>query len=95
VPFFNILSSSISADDGFTEKVMNDLASRAKNMGSNDITFFTVPFTGTGRSEDGQSTVVLDFPKLKSLMAAVQADAVGDYVAANSSSLDMLKPVTS
>ncbi len=92
--FLDVVSRSVATDDGLNEAVMRDLQDRAKNLGSTDMRFFTVPFTGTGRSPDGkQSIVVLDRPALADLMAAVATDSVGDYLAAHEADLDMLPPV--
>lgn len=92
--FLDVVSRSVATDDGLDQAVMRDLQDRAKDLGSSDMTFFTVPFEGTGRSPDGaQSIVVLDRPALDALMGAVASDTLGAYLAANESSLDVLPPV--
>lgn len=92
--FLDVVSRSVATDDGLDEAVMRDLQDRAKDLGSTDMRFFTVPFEGTGRSPDGaQSVVVLDKPALAELMAAVADDTLGAYVAAHEAELDMLPPV--
>jgi LCP family protein required for cell wall assembly len=96
VPFLDAVTRSIAADDGLTRDVLNDLVDRAKDLGSNDIGFFTVPIAGTGRSPDGaQSIVNLDRPAFDELMAAVAADEVDDYLAAHADDVDLLPPVAS
>ena len=92
--FLDVVSRSVATDDGLDERVMRDLQDRAKNLGSTDMTFFTVPFEGTGRSPDGaQSVVVLDREALDPLMAAVASDTLGAYLEGNAGSLDVLPPV--
>jgi len=91
--FLDTVSRSVATDDGLDKGVQEDLLDRVRDLGSTDITFFTVPFEGTGRSPDGQSIVVLDDEALTSLMAAVAADTMGEYVTAHADSLDMLPPV--
>lgn len=92
--FLDVVSRSVATDDGLDQAVMQDLQDRARNLGSTDMAFFTVPFEGTGRSPDGaQSIVVLDRPALAELMTAVREDTVGDYLAARGAELDVLPPV--
>ncbi|WP_246036594.1 LCP family protein [Cellulomonas telluris] len=92
--FLDVVSRSVATDDGLDQAVMRDLQDRAKDLGSTDLTFFTVPFEGTGRSPDGaQSIVVLDRAALDPLMAAVASDTLGPYLEANQGSLDVLPPV--
>ncbi|WP_448059152.1 LCP family protein [Cellulomonas hominis] len=94
VPFLKAVGDSVATDEGLDNSVMQDLQSRAKDLGSTDITFMTVPTTGTGRSPDGtQSIVVLDQPLLAQLMSAVANDTVGDFLAADGGQLDLLPPV--
>lgn len=94
VPFLRAVGDSVATDPGLDDGVMEQLQNMAKNLASTDIAFFTVPTNGTGRSPDGkQSIVVLNEPALATLMAAVQADTVGDYLAANAGEVDVLPPV--
>lgn len=87
------ITSSISADDGLTSDVMTQLLGLGRNLGSNDIVFFTAPFTGTGTSEDGQSIVVLNYAVLDGLMAAWNADTLSTYIPEHEADLDMLPAV--
>ncbi len=95
VPFLDAVTRSIAADDGLSGDVLDDLVDRVKDLGSNDIGFFTVPIAGTGRSADGQSIVELDRPAFDELMAAVAADDVAAYLAAHPDDVDLLPPVAS
>lgn len=94
VPFLDAVTSSIAADDGLSKDVLRDLVDRAKDLGSSDVTFLTVPVTGTGRSPDGvQSIVELDRPDLAALMRAVAEDEVRAYLDEHEDDLDVLPPV--
>jgi len=94
VPFLDAVTESISADDGLTKDVLQDLAARASGLASDDLTFLTVPVDGIGRSPDGaQSIVRLDRPALDALMAAVRADDVVGYLEQQPGEVDVLPPV--
>ncbi|KGM10116.1 transcriptional regulator [Cellulomonas bogoriensis 69B4 = DSM 16987] len=92
-PFLDSVTRSVAFDEAFDRDVMNDLVDRARNLGSVDISFFTVPIQGTGRSADGQSIVVLDEEPFDRLMAAVREDAVGEYLQEHPDDVDILPPV--
>ncbi|WP_454293315.1 hypothetical protein [Salana multivorans] len=89
------VSKSISADDSLDAQTMTGLALSLRQLGTNDIVFFTAPYTGTGRSADGQSIIELDFPALGSLMEAWQADDLSTYLETHQSELDSLPSVVS
>lgn len=94
VPFLRALGDSVATDEGLDRGVMSDLQARTKNLGSTDISFFTVPTSGTGRSPDGaQSIVVLDRPALAELMAAVREDRVSEFLETSPDKVDLLPPV--
>lgn len=88
-----VITNSISADEGLTSGVITDMLGLARDLGSNDIVFFTAPFTGTGRSPDGQSIVELDEAALADLMVAWNADTLSEYIPAHAEELDMLPAV--
>ncbi|KGM11443.1 LCP family protein [Cellulomonas carbonis] len=92
-PFLDAVTQSVALDDGFTTAVRNDVLARVRDLGSTDIGFFTVPIQGTGTSDDGQSIVVLAQPAFDELMAAVAADTVDEYLAANPDVVDTLPAV--
>ncbi|WP_199732031.1 LCP family protein [Cellulomonas triticagri] len=94
VPFLRAVGDSVATDPGLDDGVMSQLQNMARNLGSNDIAFFTVPTNGTGRSPDGaQSIVVLDQPALDELMTSVRDDAVDAFLATRSDLVDVLPPV--
>jgi len=91
--FLATVSKSVATDDGLDESAQKDLLDRVRGLGSADIEFFTVPYSGTGRSADGQSIVVLDRQRLDPLMAAVASDTVGAYLTEHAADLEALPPV--
>ncbi len=88
--FFETVSKSVAADDAFTMDRMRNLYMSARELSTNDVTFMTAPHSGTGRSADGQSIVVLDRERFDPLMAAIAADEAAAYVEANAEALDLL-----
>ncbi len=91
--FFEAVTSSVAVDEALTIDKMQDLFDSAREISTNDITFMTAPYTGTGRSADGQSIVVLDRAAFDPLMQAVAKDKVPDFLAANQDTLDLLPAV--
>jgi LCP family protein required for cell wall assembly len=91
--FLEAITSSVAVDEGLTMDRIQDLVMGAGDMATNDITFMTAPYSGTGRSADGQSIVVLDRATFDPLMKAVAKDEVPDFVAANSDVMDVLPAV--
>ncbi|GAB2470950.1 LCP family protein [Xylanimonas ulmi] len=88
--FFTTVSQSVAADDGFTIQRMRDLYMSARGLATNDVTFMTAPNSGTGRSADGQSIVVLDRAKLDPLMASFANDTATEFVEQHADSLNVL-----
>ncbi len=91
--FLATVSRSVATDDALDESAQKDLLDRVRGLASTDISFFTVPCSGTGRSADGQSIVVLDRERLDPLMKAVASDTVATYVTEHASDLEILPPV--
>lgn len=87
------VSKSIAADDGVDTGLMMDMLGLLRNVGSNDIVFFTAPYTGTGRSADGQSIIELDFPALDTLMEAWKNDTLSEFIETYADTLDTLPAV--
>jgi LCP family protein required for cell wall assembly len=88
--FLRTVSQSIATDDKLNFDEMYGLFTSAKDIGTNDVTFLTAPYSGTGRSNDGQSIVVLDRARFDPLMKAVADDDAAKYVADNAQSLEVL-----
>jgi LCP family protein required for cell wall assembly len=91
--FFEAVTSSVAVDEGLTIDAMEELFDSARDISTNDITFMTVPYSGTGRSADGQSIVVLDRALFDPLMKAVAKDELPKFLAANQDSMDLLPAV--
>ncbi len=91
--FLDAVTSSVAVDEGFTFDKMQGLLISAREISTGDITFMTAPYAGTGRSADGQSTVVLDRDAFDPLMQAVAKDEVPAYLAANPDAMDLLPAV--
>ena len=88
--FFTTVSKSVAADDGFTIDRMRDLYMSARGLSTNDVDFMTAPYSGTGRSDDGQSIVVLDRERFDPLMKAIAKDEAGSYVREHADDLEVL-----
>ena len=76
-------AGAMTVDDGFTMEEMTSLALSLRDIRPSDLTFLTVPTSGTGWSDDGQSIVNLDRTAFDALMVAVYDDAAADYVETN------------
>lgn len=73
-------AGAMTVDDGFTMGEMTSLALSLRDIRPSDLTFLTVPTSGTGWSDDGQSIVNLDRSAFDALMDAVSDDAAADYI---------------
>jgi LCP family protein required for cell wall assembly len=91
--FLEAITSSVAVDEGLTMDKIQELVLGAGGMGMNDITFMTAPYSGTGRSADGQSIVLLDRAVFDPLMQAVAKDEVPEFVEANPDAMDVLPAV--
>ncbi|WP_369371485.1 LCP family protein [Promicromonospora sp. Populi] len=91
--FFEAVTSSVAVDEALTIDRIQELFESARDLSTNDITFMTAPYTGTGRSADGQSIVVLDRAVFDPLMQAVATDEVPDFLAGTPEGLDLLPAV--
>jgi hypothetical protein len=80
-------------DKELTFDRIQELFAGAGDISTNDITFMTAPYSGTGRSADGQSIVVLDRATFDPLMNAVAKDEVPDFLATNPDAMDVLPAV--
>lgn len=90
--FLDTISQSIAADDGLTMGRMRELFFESTSIRPADVTFITAPHSGTGRSHDGQSIVLLDHALFDLLMKAIATDDATEFVRQNSHSLTILGP---
>lgn len=88
--FFETVSKSVAADENFTIERMRDLYMSAREVSTNEVTFMTAPYSGTGRSADGQSIVVLDRARFDPLMEAISNDTAADYVVQHEGEINKL-----
>lgn len=93
VRFLEAITSSVAVDEDLTLDRIQELFQGAGGISTNDITFMTAPYSGTGRSADGQSIVVLDRAMFDPLMEAVATDELPDFLAANPDGMDVLPAV--
>ncbi|MFI8528450.1 LCP family protein [Promicromonospora sukumoe] len=91
--FLEAAVKAVAVDPDLTVDKMLELAVSAKDLSTNNITFLTAPYAGTGRSDDGQSIVLLDRKALDPLMAAVARDELPVYLAQDPGGIDMLSDV--
>lgn len=78
--FLLATTSSISLDSGFGTGELRSLALQMRNLRRDDLEFLTVPVEGTGRSDDGQSIVLLDTEAADGLWRAVLAGDVETWL---------------
>lgn len=66
----------LAVDEGLNSAYVAGLAVELRDVRVGDVTFFTLPTTGTGTSPDGQSIVVIDQEKLKAVQQGFQTDTL-------------------
>jgi LCP family protein required for cell wall assembly len=91
--FLEAAVGSVAVDEGFTMDTMVGLAVSAKDLSTGDIAFLTAPYAGTGRSDDGQSIVLLDRAEFDPLMQAVAKDELPAFLTAHPDAMDQLPDV--
>lgn len=79
--FLLATTSAVALDAGFETSDLRDLALEMRSLRAEDLRFLTVPTAGTGRSDDGQSIVLLDEEAAAGLFAAVAAGTTEDWLA--------------
>ncbi|MDO4606325.1 MAG: LCP family protein [Bowdeniella nasicola] len=84
------ITKNAAVDSGLTISVMQDLAMEATDIRPGGIQFITAPYTGTGRSADGQSIVNLDQGLCQELFAAWAKGEAATFVAAHQGQVPQL-----
>jgi LCP family protein required for cell wall assembly len=79
----NEFSPFVAVDKTLDAATIGGLALELKSVRPQDMSTFTLPTRGTGTSNDGQSIVLTDPVAIQSISAALAADKLGDYIAAN------------
>ena len=76
-----VVVENVAVDDGLSIGTLRDLALSMRSVRPGDVTFFSAPVAGTGRSPDGsQSIVNLDFKALDGVCEAFVEDRISGYV---------------
>ena len=88
--FLKTASRTVAVDESFTLNQMQSLALETRHLHSNDITFMTVPTSGTGTSVDGQSIVKLDSDADAPLFKAFAEDRVSAYLTEHPDAVELL-----
>lgn len=70
----------LAVNEEFNSAYVAGLAVELRDVRVGDVTFFTMPTTGTGTSPDGQSIVVIDQEKLQAVQQGFQTDTLDEYV---------------
>lgn len=78
--FLLATTSAVALDSSFGADQLRDLAVQMRGLRSEDVAFLTVPVAGTGRSDDGQSIVLLDEPAADGLWQAVRDGTLQQWV---------------
>lgn len=73
----------VAVDETLDAMKVATLGSSMANVRSSDMTFFTLPNNGTGRSADGQSIVIPDMAVVSEFAEALKQDNVGQFVEDN------------
>lgn len=74
------ISPFIAVDESLDSATVAKLASGMLNIRNSDMTFFTLPNSGPGRSADGQSIVIPDMDAIAKFGTALQEDKVSEFV---------------
>jgi LCP family protein required for cell wall assembly len=73
----------VAVDETLDAMKVATLGSSMANVRSSDMTFFTLPNNGTGRSADGQSIVIPDMAVVSEFAEALKQDNVGQFIEDN------------
>jgi LCP family protein required for cell wall assembly len=76
------LSSTIAVDEGLDPGTMRGLALGSRSLRPSDLTFATVPVTGTPTIH-GASVVTLDLPQTESMLRSLSDGALADWLDGN------------
>ncbi|GAB3296393.1 LytR family transcriptional regulator [Epidermidibacterium keratini] len=88
----SVITQNVTVDAGMTPEVMRSMAWDLRGVKSSNVTFMTVPTTGTG-TEGDQSVVYIDDAKAQGLYQALREDTMTQYL--SSTDADTLGDETS
>jgi LCP family protein required for cell wall assembly len=77
----NALQPYLVVDEGFSLNRAVELGTELGSLRGDGITFFTSPTLGIGRSDDGQSIVLVNWDEMASVQAAFQNGTLHEYAA--------------
>jgi LCP family protein required for cell wall assembly len=72
----NAVQPHVAVDDGLTSGAVVALGSELSGLQAEDVSFFTIPTSGTGTSPDGQSIVNINWDALPGVQDAFRADTL-------------------
>ncbi|TFD47315.1 LytR family transcriptional regulator [Cryobacterium frigoriphilum] len=70
------LAPYLASDDGLGSSYLAGLAVELRDVRYDDVTFFTMPTSGTGTSANGQSIVNIDYARLEAVKQGLQTDTL-------------------
>ncbi|UNX55383.1 LCP family protein [Georgenia sp. TF02-10] len=85
-----VVSRGVSVDEGFTVAEMRNLLLSMRDLRIENVQYLTAPYTGTGRSPDGQSIVLLNEGLFRGLAEAFATDTVGEYLRSHDGAVETL-----
>jgi polyisoprenyl-teichoic acid--peptidoglycan teichoic acid transferase len=77
--FLNAATKNLTVDDGLDTGKMRSQAFALRHVRGSDIRLITAPFTGFGRSADGQSIDIVDQPGMRRLGSAIREDKLDTF----------------
>lgn len=86
----NTMSTYVAVDGGLGMSEIVSIGTSLVSFDKSNLLLFTAPVAGTGRSEDGQSIVNLDYDKLAQICKAFQQDTVPTFMKVNGDKFDTL-----
>jgi LCP family protein required for cell wall assembly len=72
----NAVQPHVAVDDGLTSTSLAALGAELSSLRADDVTFFTIPTSGTGQSANGQSIVNLNWEALPAVQEAFRSDTL-------------------
>ena len=84
------LASNVAVDSDFTNGKIRDYAFRARNLGTQSMSFATIPHNGSQTIEGAGSVVIVEPRQVRRLFAAVLAGDFGSYLTKHPDLFDTL-----
>lgn len=87
---YDAVSPHVAVDENLSMPGLIGLARDMSSVRSDDFNFMTAPHSGTGRSSDGQSIVILNDEPFNELTKAFSEDRVDEYLTENPDAVQTL-----